>query len=310
MRTTVGLTLCYLLLGLCAVAGSFSAIANDASKSQFFQRDGLSISTKYSQLMEADRRKRKTANSPVVLDAVGQIIVLRADKRRNKCSGSLIATVPGASSRVIQSAGHCFGNTNNGEKFDIDRIIWRSALMTGQTIEKELTLKQLDLKGDSALLTFKDKIPFRVIKPLLVESEITLDPMDMLFYNEDAKIIAAGFSSDFYKGADGNVLTYDEDIHLKDIRGNSVHYDRFNFLMNTVAFNGASGGALMIYTDLTDEDIENPYQQWFYIGTLIQIDGSGSKFYGRPDRSQIGSKITVMRGYDTIDHALVQQLNQ
>lgn len=274
-----------------------------------YEKEGFTIYTDLTELKKIDRRKVKTESSPAVLDAVGRIIVSHADeKNENTCSGSLIATTPGQSSRVINSAGHCFGETKTGALIDIKSIKWLTTTKSGKRVEKLLKLEAYNLKQDAAILSFDEKIPFSEIKPILIENEVTMSPSDIIFYNKQSVIISAGYSSDDYKGQDGAVLTYDDGISNKDFTDGLGTYGDY-FSMNTVVFSGASGGALLMLTDLSEEDIVNPYNQFYLVGTTLSISGKGNKAFGFSDKSTIGSSHTIYRSYTTTDAQIVDKLN-
>lgn len=281
-----------------------------ATRALSYERDGMTIYTDLTDLQKVDRRKVKNSSSPEVLDAVGKIIVTYTDgTSKSTCTGTLVSTTPGQSSRIINSAGHCFGNTKTLVKSNIKDITWITTTKAGKRIEKKLTIEDLDLEKDEALLSFEGKIPFSVIKPALVENEITMSASDMIFYNKDAKIISAGYSSDNYKGKNGDVLTYDDEIKYKNFKADSLG-DGANFSFETVVFSGASGGAILIQTDLSEEDIANPHNQYYLIGTILAVSEKGTKLYGTKDKATVGSANTVSRSYVTIDTRLMDNLNK
>ncbi|POB15143.1 hypothetical protein [Halobacteriovorax sp. DA5] len=275
------------------------------------KRGNLDINTDLSKIKKIDRRKQKNKNSPKILDAVGRIDIRFSNGDRASCSGTLIAAKPGQSSRTISSAGHCFGNTKTKSKYDIKYITWITTTKSGKKIAADLTLEDLNLDHDNALLSMKYKIPFSTITPALYENEVAFDPSDMIFYNEKSKIIAAGYSTDDYLGKNGEVLTYDDQITYNHL--NRSLSDEFNHISSitfeTVSFSGASGGALLIDTDLSEEDIENPYKQTYYIGTLIQVGGNGAEIYGYKNRSTVGSDMTISRSYQMLNPEIINHLN-
>lgn len=274
-----------------------------------YEKDGFTVHTDLTELKKIDHRKVKTQSSPAVLDAVGRIIVSHTDdKTENTCSGTLIATTPGQPSRVINSAGHCFGETKTGALYDLESIKWITTTKSGKSVEKLLKLEAYNLKQDAAILSFEEKIPFSEIRPVLIENEVTMSPSDMVFYNKQSVIISAGYSSDDYKGEDGSVLTYDDEINYKDFSDELGTYGNY-FSMNTVVFSGASGGALLIFTDLSEEDIENPYSQFYLVGTILSISGKGNEVFGLSDTSIVGSSQTIYRSYTTTDAQIVDKLN-
>lgn len=278
---------------------------------QHFERDGLTIYTDLTELQKKDRRKQKTLKSPKVLDAVGKINIIYSNGKKAQCSGTLISTEPGSSSRTIASAAHCFGNTMSKEKYNIKYITWVTTTKSGETITADLTLEELNLTHDNALLSMKYKLPYSKITPVLYENELTLEPTEIIFYNEKSKIIAAGYSADDYRGNKGQVLTYDDEITYNDVsrtRAQEFNHDT-SFDLKTVTFSGSSGGAILIDTDLSEEDIENPYHQLYYLGTVIQVNGNGSKLYGYKEKQTTGSEITTSRSYTTINPDKVIELN-
>lgn len=81
--------------------------------------------------------------------------------------------------------------------------------------------------------------------------------------------------------------------------------------MNSVVYSGGSGGAVLLDTDLSVEDIQNPHEQMFYVGTILSLDGTGSTLY-RPskDQKRTGGYRVMFRSYEIIDLDLVAKLNR
>lgn len=289
-------------------AENFETLQITTSTSRY-EEDGMYYTTDLTELHKVDRRKKKTKSSPAYLDAVGRIIVYHTDGTTNNCSGTLISSKPGQSSRVIQTAGHCFGDTTKLQKFDVKRIAWETTTKTGQRISKDLTIESLNLDADDAVLSFTEKIPFSTIKPALVESEMVLEVSDMIFYNEKPKLVIAGYSADSYKGDEGKTLTYDDELTPRD-----YHYVPGLHLidaMHSVIYSGGSGGAVLLDTDLSEEDIQNPYEQMFYIGTILSLDGTGVTLYRTSkDRKTTGGYRVMFRSYEIIDLDLLAKLNR
>lgn len=260
------------------------------------------------ELIKVDKRKRKSKSSPDYLDSVGRIEISFKDKRLGKCSGTLIATTPGQSSRVIQTAAHCFGNTKTETKYDIEKIIWSVTTKSGLDISKELTIESIDFKNDLATTSFINKIPFSTIKPALVETEYVFSPAELLTaYGQNGITVSAGYSADEHKGDKGKTLTYEE-ISYRRI-WSTIGQDYNNvYKLNTVVYSGASGGAVLFYADLSYEEIENPYTQMFYMGTIISLDGS-DKLYRKESSVTTGGNIVNFQGYGRVDEELVNRLN-
>ncbi len=279
-----------------------------ATRALSFSQDGVTFYTDLTELQKKDRRKQKSRSTSADLDSVGRIKVTYRDGKISHCSGTLISTVPGQSSRVIKSAAHCFGNTITEEKHDIKSITWEVTTKSGQRIVKELNIEILELDRDNAVLSFNGKIPFKTIKPALVEVEIGMNP-DELFDFEPTRIISAGYSADNYKGNGGKTMTYDDEITWRSYRGHPSDSHR-QFIMDTVAFSGGSGGALLVEANLEEEGIENPYKQLYYAGTTLSLDES-SKYYklSSSDNAAGASRIRFDT-YQGIDDKVVAQLNR
>ncbi|MCL2920229.1 hypothetical protein [Shewanella litorisediminis] len=279
-----------------------------ASDARFYEENGLTYSSDLTELKKVDRRKKKSKSSPAYLDAVGHIIVYHNDGQKNTCSGTLISTIPGQSSRTIQSAGHCFGDTETNKKSDIKKITWNVTTKSGQKISKTLRIEYLNLRADDAILSFEGKIPFSTIQPALVDAEVVLEVGDMLLYNNDANIVVAGHSANDYKGDRGLTLTYDDSIQLRN-----YHYRPDLFLIDsleTVVFSGASGGAVLVNTDLSEEGVQNPYGQMLYAGTILSLAGHHVLYRESNVSSTTGGKYMNFRSYEMIDIELVNRLNQ
>lgn len=277
-----------------------SAQSKSAEKPTSFQDNGVTYYTNFSGLQKADRRKKKTKSSPAYLDAVGRIKTVRTNGQVSYCSGTLISAIPGQSSRVIKSAGHCFGNTETESKYDIKSITWKTTTKSGLKIVKDLNIEELNLERDSAVLSFNGKIPFSTIKPALIETELSMHPSEFIRYDNQTTVISAGYSSDNLKGDNGKTLTYDDQIRAQEFI-NLNSYDRRKFGIQTVSFSGASGGALLVDVDLSYEDIDNPYKQVYYVGTTITL-GYDTKYYKESSSDvSTGSESTNYDSYLAVD---------
>jgi hypothetical protein len=279
-----------------------------ATRALAFEEKGITYSTDISQLQKIDRRKQKDESSPAYLDSVGRIKITHRNGQFSYCSGTLISTKPGQASRVIKTAAHCFGDTETLKQKDIKNITWEVTTKSGQTIIKNLKMETLELEKDSAVLSIGEKIPFTTIMPALVETEVYMRPKEFFMYNENEKIISAGHSADAYKGNNGKTLTYDDEISWKDFKdifsNNSNH-----FAVDTVAFSGGSGGALLIDVDLSEEEIKNPHKQLYFIGTTLSLHES-VKYYKISSKSKAaGASRTTFDSYREIDNKLIDQLN-
>ncbi|MCH1931189.1 hypothetical protein L9G16_13455 [Shewanella sp. A25] len=274
---------------------------------------GYTVTLSLSSLKKMDRRKQKTKKSPAYLDAVGKITVLLAkDTEMLRCSGTLIAAIPGEASRVIKSAGHCFGSTKTLKKYAIHKIIWQVNTQSGESIELPLSLAYLSLEQDHALLTLDAKIPFDTIKPALVtKPNQGVNALEQVKYliniNPEYKLISAGYSADSYKGNNGETLTFDDGLTLANINDESaIEYD---FSIRTVSYTGASGGACLLRSDLAMAGVNNPQQQLIYLGTTLTIRGDNGLYRNRLD-GIMGSPLTFYNSFNKIDLEQVNGLNR
>lgn len=234
-----------------------------------------------------DKRKVKNSSSPSYLDAVGVLFIYDNKGGEFRCTAYLTSATPGESSNKLGSAAHCIDEYSNSKdinkigknkKMDIKKITWTTTV-NGSTITKNAKVLDFDFETDQMLLEIDSPISFSLIKPLLIESEISLQPTDLIFYKYVKKLTAAGFGGDSYKGNNGKVLTYDDSIDINKVvlqnleRGQSI-------VPETVTFSGASGGPLIAEIDLSEEDVSNPHNQMYVIGTLKGFSGhSLSKHY-------------------------------
>ncbi|QYJ77374.1 hypothetical protein [Shewanella acanthi] len=277
------------------------------------EASGYTVTLSLSSLKKMDRRKQKTKKSPAYLDAVGKInVLLTKDAELLRCSGTLIAAMPGEASRVIKSAGHCFGSTKTLKKYPIHKITWQVNTQSGESIELPLTLEYLSLEQDSALLSLEAKIPFMTIKPALVikpnQGDKAFEQVKFLIsVNPEYKLISAGFSADTHKGKNGDILTFDDVLNVKHINDESAK--EYDFSIRTVSYTGASGGACLLHSDLTKSGINNPHRQVIYLGTTLTIRGDNGLYRNRLD-GIMGSPLTFYNSFNEIDFEQVNNLNR
>ena len=139
--------------------------------------------------------------------------------------------------------------------------------MKGRTISKTARVLTFDFETDALLLEIDSTIPFNLIKPLLLENEISLSAKELISVRYPTQLIQAGFHADSYLGQNGEVLTYDDTINVRTTY--TEYLSRANSITpTTVTFSGGSGGPLIAKMDLREEDVENPYDQMYAIGYL------------------------------------------
>lgn len=211
-------------------------------------------------LSSADLRQIRTGSSPIQLNAVGRLIATYKNGTSFTCTANLSDTVPGRASRLLTTNRHCVFHKTSGEQ--AVKLMWNNLLVDGTRLEYPASLVYENRDYDTALLSIPKKIPFSRIKPLLLETELTLDPNDMILYSQ--KVYAAGYSSDADLGYNGKTLTY-SDISTRQWFKRGAHN---SVVVETFTFGGASGGPLFSITDLSEEDIENPFEQAYLLGTL------------------------------------------
>lgn len=234
--------------------------------------------TDFNEFKKHDKRKVKTTSSPSYLDAVGRLAIKTKKGHTSYCSAYLTSGTPGASSNKLGSAAHCINEyANNKDKLktpkkkDIASMTWTTTV-NGQTITKNVKILDFDFETDQMLLEIDSKIPFSQIKPLLLETEMEFSPKELILTQYPTHLISAGFHGDTHKGEGGKVLTYDDSIDVKRVavqdltRGDSI-------VPRTVTYSGGSGGPLIAKMDLTEEDVSNPYDQMYVIGTLYGFSG-------------------------------------
>ncbi|MCW4628181.1 MULTISPECIES: S1 family peptidase [Marinomonas] len=208
----------------------------------------------------ADLRQIRTGYSPIQLNAVGRLIVTFKNGKDFTCTASLSDTIPGRASRLLTTNRHCIFHQTSGEQ--AVKLVWKNLLVDGSRLEYPASLVYENSDYDTALLSIPKKIPFSRIKPLLLETELTLDPNEMILYSQ--KVYAAGYSSDADLGYNGKTLTY-SDISTRQWFKRGAHN---SVVVETFTFGGASGGPLFSISDLSEEDIENPFDQAYLLGTL------------------------------------------
>ncbi len=160
---------------------------------------------------------------------------------------------------------------------------------------------------DTALLSFETPIPISRIKPLLLDTELTLDPYEMSLYSKD--IVAAGYSSDKELGNNGRTLTYTQGLQGREFRRGAHN----SVVTKAFTFGGASGGALIADADLSEEDIENPHNQKYLLGTLCG-GSSGATVSYRSSNGVEGSNSSLFSSYSNFfkeyGDTLFEKLNQ
>ncbi|EQC45877.1 hypothetical protein M899_1378 [Bacteriovorax sp. BSW11_IV] len=257
---------------------------------QFRRSDNLYIKKSSGGIHPEDKRVAKTSRSPKFLDAVGRLEVKYPSGKTFTCTANLSDTVPGRASRVLTSNRHCFYNAETGEK--ASSIKWTTKLQDGSVITKMAKLEVEDEATDTALLSFDEPIPFSKIKPLILETELTLDPDEMSLYSKN--ILSAGFSSDKEIGKNGYVLTYSEGLDGRNFKRGVTN----SVVINAFTYGGASGGALIADADLSEEDIENPYDQKYLLGTL-RGGSSGATVEHRSGNGVEGSNSSIYSSYSS-----------
>lgn len=260
--------------------------------------------TDFNEFKKFDKRKVKTASSPSYLDAVGRLTIKTKKGHVSHCSASLVSGTPGASSNKLGSAAHCINEYANikekidkPKKKDIAIITWATTVR-GQTITKNVKILDFDFKTDLMLLEIDSIIPFSKIKPLLLETEMEFSPKELILTQYPTQIISAGFNADSYRGEGGKVLTYDDSIDVKRVevedltRGDSI-------VPKTVTYSGASGGALIAKMDLTEEDVSNPYNQMYLLGTLYGFSGiyNSLNYVDKDNNKALGTNRPSFRDY-------------
>lgn len=252
-----------------------------------------------------DYRVRKNDSSPEFLDAVGRLIIEYSGGREFTCSASLVDTVPGRSSRVLATARHCIVHKTTGAR--PYHITWVTKLRGGGVLRRDVVVEFERKETDIALLSFSEAVDFSIVKPLLLEAELFLDP-DVMAYYYSENLVAAGYSADRELGQGGNVLTYHECVRLRTFRQGVKN----SFGINTWSYGGASGGPLIAVADMSEEDIENPYAQQYFLGSLMG-GSSGSRIHRKSSNGVEGSDFTMFsyytNFYKVLDDGLFDRLN-
>lgn len=239
-------------------------------------------------LSSADLRQIRTGSSPIQLNAVGRIIATYKNGKRQGCTASLSDTVPGRASRLLTTNRHCVFNETSGEL--AVKLVWKNLLVDGTRLEYPASLVYENSDHDTALLSIPQKIPFSRIKPLLLETELTAHPNEMMLFSQ--KIYAAGYSADADLGYAGKTLTYSDVSIRQRFKRGALN----SFTVETFTFEGASGGPLFSISDLSEEDIENPFGQAYLLGTLIgAAKGATHKFVSKNGAS--GSNYALYTNY-------------
>ncbi len=285
---------------------SISSLKGIAERILTTTEDGIAVSDDLTKLRKSDDRKVKSKSSPAYLDAVGRIEIKFQDGTFGICTGSLISEVPGNSSKVIQTASHCFRDSKSNDLKAIKSIQWKTTTRSGKKIIKDLELQVSDFDDDISLLTMSSKIDFAEIQPLLVESELFAHVSELLSYTK--KVVSAGYSSDYEKGNGGAVLTYDDAISRFEINSTSF---RDGVLVHTVTFQGASGGPLIAEIDLAEEEIENPYGQMYILGSLRGGDKSDLHYISKgKSSSSLGNDESTYQSYQSVGRMKPERYNR
>ncbi|MBN7821288.1 S1 family peptidase [Bowmanella yangjiangensis] len=239
-------------------------------------------------LSRADLRQIRTGSSPLQLNAVGRIIATFKNGKSRGCTASLSDTVPGRASRLLTTNRHCVFNETSGEQ--AVKLVWKNLLVDGTRLEYPASLVHENSDYDTALLSIPQKIPFSRIKPLLLETELIAHPNEMILFSQ--KIYAAGYSSDAELGYNGKTLTYSDISTRQRFKEGALN----SFLVETFTFEGASGGPLFSISDLSEEDIENPFGQAYLLGTLLgAAKGATDKFVSK--NGATGSNYSLYSNY-------------
>ncbi|MDD0854132.1 hypothetical protein HBN50_13550 [Halobacteriovorax sp. GB3] len=276
----------------------------EIATAKFSRNDNLYINSATGIHLE-DKRVQRTSKSPKFLDAVGRLTVTFVDNTIGYCTANLTDTTPGRASRTLTTAKHCLTNKRSGAK--LKSMKWETKLKDGSVISMPATVEMSDKSSDTALLSLPIVIPFSKIKPLLLESEYYFTPIDIQSYSKNT--IAAGFSADKEIGEGGKKMTYTDNLQNKNLRniGNS------RYLLNTFNYEGGSGGALIADADMSEEDIDNPYNQKYLIGIASSILDS-EYITARSSNGALGSNTTVYIDYTRffIDdgHKMFDRINE
>ncbi|MGI2059264.1 hypothetical protein ACRN9T_19060 [Shewanella baltica] len=258
--------------------------------------------TDFNEFKKFDKRKVKITSSPSYLDAVGRLTIKTKKGEKFQCSAYLTSGTPGASSNKLGSAAHCINEYANikdklktPKKIDIASMTWTTTV-NGQTITKNVKILEFDFETDQMLLEIDSKIPFNKIKPLLLETEMEFSPKELILTQYPTQLISAGFNADSYKGEGGKVLTYDDSIDVQRVtvqdltKGDSI-------VPITVTYSGGSGGPLIAKMDLTEEDVSNPYDQMYVIGTLYGFSGIDQSMNYEDKNRALGTNRPGIRDY-------------
>lgn len=267
----------------------------NASNKLVNEGDGTLYIRDLNVLKKTDTRKVKTSKDSH-LDAAGKLFITFEDGSIGECSSGLISNKPGKSSDFVLTADHCF--TNKGKK--VQSIQWITKLASGQEIKRKANIVRTSGENDITILKLDNKVSFKEVKPFLILDDLYINYDEFSYYA--SKTFVAGYSADSIKGRNGRALTYTE------LEGNdqSIRYDYINPYLDATSYQGASGGVIVSNADLSEEEIENPYNQLYFVGTVthvISLDGKTGKngkiqsVYYQSD-NVTGSNKTAMTPYE------------
>ncbi len=215
---------------------------------------------------ENDKRVRKSATSPAVLDAVGRLVIDDESGKQFGCSGTLIGLRSDRPSRVVISSAHCLKN---------GPMTWETTTKAGKNIKlsAEIIPEYYNVDLDYAILLLEKNISNSDVQPLILDYEVE-DDFDALAvnYKNNTQIIVAGYSTDKEIGDSGKVLTYVED-EIWIGASNSV----FGGHARAFTYDGASGGAVIVMGIDVENEEANYGEQNYLIGVIK--GGLGSTYH-------------------------------
>ncbi|OUV22132.1 MAG: hypothetical protein CBC55_04895 [Gammaproteobacteria bacterium TMED95] len=219
-----------ILLIRCMIILSLSLCAKAYSNEPVYFRSGMEIVTDKEELAVRDNRELRHSLSPAYLNSVGQLKVIDELGNLNVCT-AFPPAFKGNDGGILyfQTSAHCFLDFKTLEEKRVAHAEWSTFIDNWKLVKIKVDLVHLDKVNDIAVLKGHRVINDEALLPLrLSVSEVGGGVIE---YH------VAGYHGDMTKN--GLRLAVDSSITR-----NSIRDANGKIIVDTVAFNGSSGGPL------------------------------------------------------------------